>query len=184
MVPQAPKNNQQVWRELEEATRAMVTKQKQDVYVVTGPVYSAKKLENHRQGCDCCRPQLIRRSICLKKALPACTMQIIPLRDTAPTVKVMSICALEELTGINVFPELTEDQKRNTYRLPLKATQVKQNQEIAYLHWDAESPVCRMKSSPDKITAPCKKSLNRVVAAYRQRAMQDQAPIVQHKMQL
>lgn len=42
MVPQAPKNNQQVWRELEEATRAIVTKQKQDVYVVTGPVFAAK----------------------------------------------------------------------------------------------------------------------------------------------
>lgn len=38
MVPQAPKNNQEVWRKLEEATRAIVTKQKQDVYVVTGPV--------------------------------------------------------------------------------------------------------------------------------------------------
>lgn len=27
MVPQAPKNNQEVWRKLEEATRAIVTKQ-------------------------------------------------------------------------------------------------------------------------------------------------------------
>ena len=50
MVPQAPKNNQQVWRELEEATRAIVTKQKQDVYIVTGPVYSAKKLKTIGNG--------------------------------------------------------------------------------------------------------------------------------------
>ncbi len=50
MVPQAPKNNQQVWRELEEATRAVVTKQKQDVYVITGPSFNAKRLKTIGQG--------------------------------------------------------------------------------------------------------------------------------------
>ena len=50
MVPQAPKNNQQVWRELEEATRALVTKQKLDVFVVTGPVFQGKKLKTIGQG--------------------------------------------------------------------------------------------------------------------------------------
>ncbi|ANF80818.1 hypothetical protein A3K93_00515 [Acinetobacter sp. NCu2D-2] len=47
---QAPKNNQQVWRELEEATRAIVTKQKLDVYVVTGPIFAAKKLKTIGKG--------------------------------------------------------------------------------------------------------------------------------------
>ncbi|MFZ6870419.1 DNA/RNA non-specific endonuclease, partial [Klebsiella pneumoniae] len=50
MVPQAPKNNQEVWRNLEEATRAIVTKQKQDVYVVTGPVFEGKRLKTIGQG--------------------------------------------------------------------------------------------------------------------------------------
>lgn len=138
MVPQAPKNNQQVWRELEEATRALVTKQKQDVYVVTGPVYSAKKLKTIGNGVIV--PTATYKAIYLpKKGVAGVYYADNALRNTAPTVKVMSICALEELTGINIFPELTEDQKRNTYRLPLKATEVKQNMEIAYLHWDAES---------------------------------------------
>ena len=151
MVPQAPKNNQQVWRELEEATRALVTKQKQDVYVVTGPVYSAKKLKTIGKGVIV--PTATYKAIYLpKKGVAGVYYADNTLRDTAPTVKIMSICALEELTGINVFPELTEDQKRNTYRLPLKATQVKQNQEIAYLHWDAESS-CADEVSPDKIAA-------------------------------
>ena len=39
MVPQSPKNNQEVWRKLEEAVRAIVTKQHRDAYVVTGPVF-------------------------------------------------------------------------------------------------------------------------------------------------
>ncbi|PIL52777.1 endonuclease, partial [Acinetobacter baumannii] len=50
MVPQAPKNNQEVWRKLEEATRAIATKQKQDVYVVTGPVFEGKRLKTIGQG--------------------------------------------------------------------------------------------------------------------------------------
>ena len=138
MVPQAPKNNQQVWRELEEATRALVTKQKQDVYVVTGPVYSAKKLKTIGNGVIV--PTATYKALYLpKKGVAGVYYADNTLRNTAPTVKVMSICALEELTGINIFPELTEDQKRNTYRLPLKATEVKQNMQIAYLHWDAES---------------------------------------------
>lgn len=149
MVPQAPKNNQQVWRELEEATRAIVTKQKQDVYVVTGPVYSAKKLKTIGQGVIV--PTATYKAIYLpKKGVAGVYYADNTLRDTAPTVKVMSICALEELTGINFFPELTEDQKRNTYRLPLKATQVKANQDIAYLHWDAESQ-CAADVAEDKI---------------------------------
>ena len=149
MVPQAPKNNQQVWRELEEATRAIVTKQKQDVYVVTGPVYSAKKLKTIGQGVIV--PTATYKAIYLpKKGVAGVYYADNTLRDTAPTVKVMSICALEELTGINFFPELTEDQKRNTYRLPLKATQVKANQDIAYLHWDAESQ-CAAEVAEDKI---------------------------------
>jgi hypothetical protein len=40
---------------------------------------------------------------------------------------------------MNLFPQLTEEQKRNTYKLPLNANQVKANKEIEYSHWDAES---------------------------------------------
>jgi endonuclease G, mitochondrial len=40
---------------------------------------------------------------------------------------------------MNIFPQLSEEQKRNTYKLPFTANAVKANQEIAYSHWDAES---------------------------------------------
>ncbi|NEU34236.1 DNA/RNA non-specific endonuclease, partial [bacterium LRH843] len=46
---------------------------------------------------------------------------------------------LEEQLGVNLFPQLTEEQKRNTYKLPLTATAVKANSAIQYSHWDAES---------------------------------------------
>lgn len=138
MVPQAPKNNQQVWRELEEATRAIVTKQKQDVYVVTGPVFSSKKLKTIGKGVIV--PTATYKAIYLPKTGVAGVYYADnTLKDTAPKVQLMSICALEDLTNINIFPQLTEEQKRNTYKLPLKASEVKANQKIAYASWDAES---------------------------------------------
>ncbi|MFW1941861.1 DNA/RNA non-specific endonuclease, partial [Acinetobacter junii] len=54
-------------------------------------------------------------------------------------VEVVSVCYLEEKLGSNLFPQLTEQQKRNIYHLPLSAQQVKANKEIIYSHWDGKS---------------------------------------------
>lgn len=138
MVPQAPKNNQQVWRELEEATRAIVTKQKQDIYVVTGPVFASKKLKTIGKGVIV--PTATYKAVYIPKTGAAGVYYADnTLQDTAPKVQLISICALEDLININVFPQLTEEQKRNTYKLPLKASEVKANQKISYASWDAES---------------------------------------------
>ena len=59
--------------------------------------------------------------------------------DNSLKVRIVSVCYLEEQLGINLFPQLTEEQKRNTYRLPLTAKAVKANQKIEYSNWDAES---------------------------------------------
>ena len=138
MVPQAPKNNQQVWRELEEATRAIVTKQKQDVYVVTGPVFSAKKLKTIGKGVIV--PTATYKAIYMPKTGVAGVYYAEnTLKNTVPKVQVISVCALEDLTGINIFPQLEEDQKRNTYSLPLSPNDLASDKEIEYSYWDAES---------------------------------------------
>lgn len=135
MVPQAPKNNQKVWRELEEATRAIVTKHKQDVYVVTGPVFANKKLKTIGNGVFV--PTAVYKAIYLpeKNVIGA---YYAPNNDSLQ-VQIISVCKLEELTGINIFPQLNEDKKRNVYQLPLTAGQVKANQAINYSFWDGES---------------------------------------------
>lgn len=135
MVPQAPKNNQQVWRELEEATRAIVTKQKLDVYLVTGPVFASKKLKTIGKGVIV--PTATYKAVYIPKT-GAAGAYYAP-NDNSLQVKVVSICYLEEQLGINLFPQLSEEQKRNTYQLPLKATAVKANKPIEYASWDAES---------------------------------------------
>jgi endonuclease G len=147
MVPQAPKNNQQVWRELEEATRAIVTKQKKDVYVVTGPLFSGKKLKTIGRGVIV--PTAVFKAIYLPKH--GIIGAYYAPNNNSLQVKVVSVCYLEEQLGINLFPQLTEEQKRNTYKLPLNANQVKANKEIEYSHWDAESQ-CAESVPQDQIT--------------------------------
>ena len=148
MVPQAPKNNQQVWRELEEATRAMVSKQKQDVYVVTGPLFAAKKLKTIGKGVIV--PTAVFKAIYIPKT--GVIGAYYAPNDNSLQVKVVSVCYLEEQLGINLFPQLTEEQKRNTYDLPLNSRAVRANQKIAYSHWDAESQ-CAEEVSSAKLTA-------------------------------
>ncbi|OTG96773.1 endonuclease [Acinetobacter sp. ANC 4654] len=177
MVPQAPKNNRQVWRELEEATRAMVTKHKYDVYVVTGPVFAARKLKTIGKGVIV--PTAVFKAVYIPKT-GAIGAYYAP-NDNSQQVKVVSVCYLEEQLGINLFPQLTEEQKRNTYNLPLKATAVKATQKIAYSHWDAESQ-CAEDVSPDQLTAVQKEFKSSSVAATsnttQTHASQNEAPTV------
>lgn len=155
MIPQAPKNNQQIWRELEEATRAIVTKQKQDVYVITGPVFTGNKLKTIGKGVIV--PSAVYKALYLPKD-GIIGVYYAP-NNNSLQVKIISVCQLEEEIGINLFPQLTEEQKRNTYKLPLKAIQVKANQKIEYSHWDAESQ-CAEDISADKMKALQKQFTN------------------------
>lgn len=148
MVPQAPKNNQIVWRELEEATRAIVTKQKQDVYVVTGPVFSGKKLKTIGNGVIV--PTAVYKAIYIPKA--GVVGAYLAPNDSSLHVDVMSVCELEDLVGMNIFPELTDEQKRNVYRLPLTSAQVSVNKKIGYLQWDGQSQ-CAADVDSDQISA-------------------------------
>ena len=149
MVPQAPKKKKKVWRELEEATRAIVTKQKHDVYVVTGPTFTGKKLKTIGNS-KVIVPTAVFKAIYIPKT-GAIGAYYAP-NDNSLNVRVVSICYLEEQLGMNIFPQLTEEQKRNTYKLPLKANLVKANQAITYSYWDAESQ-CAEDVSNDQLVA-------------------------------
>jgi endonuclease G, mitochondrial len=138
MVPQTPQNNQQVWRELEEGVRALVTKQKHHVYLVTGPEYSGKNIK--RLGDGLLVPTATYKAVYIPKTGAIGAYYVSNDMSVAkPKVEVMSICALEQKIGINLFPKLTDAQKRKVYDLPLTATAVKNNQEIALKTTDQKS---------------------------------------------
>ena len=114
-----------------------MTKQHRDAYIVTGPVFEGKRLKTIGNGVIV--PTAVYKAVYLpKQGLAVPTM---PNNDSQQ-VRVVSICYLEEKLGVNLFPQLTEQQKRNIYQLPLSAAQVKANQDIKYMRWDAEKPVC------------------------------------------
>lgn len=148
MVPQAPKNNQEVWRKLEEAVRSMVTKQHKDAYVLTGPVFEGKRLKTIGKGVII--PTAVYKAVYLPKQ--GIIGAYYAPNNNSLQVKVVSVCYLEEKLGINLFPQLTEQQKRNVYQLPLSAQQVKPNKDISYSHWDGQSQ-CAEEAKTDAIQA-------------------------------
>ncbi|MCH7394587.1 DNA/RNA non-specific endonuclease [Acinetobacter dispersus] len=146
MVPQAPKNNQEVWRKLEEAVRSVVTKQHKDAYVLTGPVFEGKRLKTIGKGVIV--PTAVYKAVYLPKQ--GIIGAYYAPNNNSQQVKVVSVCYLEEKLGINLFPQLTEQQKRNVYQLPLSAVQVKPNKDISYSHWDGQSQ-CAEEAKTDAI---------------------------------
>ena len=152
MVPQAPKNNQQIWRELEEATRAVVKKQKQDVYVITGPLFEGSKIKTIGQGVLV--PTTVFKAVYFPKT-GAIGAYYAP-NNNSLQVNVVSICYLEERLGISLFPQLSEEQKRQIYNLPLNAGMVKAQQPIRLLREDMESQ-CAQDPSTEEIEATQKR---------------------------
>ena len=148
MVPQAPKNNQEVWRKLEEAVRSMVTKQHKDAYVLTGPIFEGKRLKTIGKGVIV--PTAVYKAVYLPKQ--GIIGAYYAPNNNSLQVKVVSVCYLEEKLGINLFPQLTEQQKRNVYQLPLSAQQVKPNKDSSYSHWDGQSQ-CAEEAKTDAIQA-------------------------------
>ena len=147
MVPQSPKNNQEVWRKLEEATRALVTKNQQDVYVVTGPLFTAKRLKTIGKN-NVIVPSAVFKAIYIPKT-GEIGAYYAPNNDTLQ-VKIVSICYLEEQLGMNLFPQLTAEQKRNTHKLPLSTTEVVKGKKIPFSTWDAESQ-CAVDIKADQV---------------------------------
>ena len=112
-----------------------MTKQHKDAYVVTGPIFEDKRLKTIGNGVIV--PTAVYKAVYLPKQ-GIIGAYYAPNNDSLQ-VKVVSICYLEEKLGINLFPQLTEQQKRNVYQLPTSAQQVKANNEISYVSWDRQS---------------------------------------------
>ena len=118
MVPQSPKNNQEVWRNLEEATRTLVTKQKQSAYVVTGPAFLSGELKQVGQVLV---PTHVFKAVYFPQ-LNLAGAYFAP-NDQSGQVDVVSIKELEQSIGINLFPTMPAALKAKRVMLPLNAKQ-------------------------------------------------------------
>lgn len=135
IVPQHPKNNQGVWLGIEEATRAIVSKQKQPAYVVTGTLYENAQVQSIGQGVLV--PTAVYKAVYYPQ-LQVASVYYTPNNDSQE-LQIMSVCELEQRTGINIFPLLPQAVKQQVYALPRSAKQVKANKGIEFNYQDHTS---------------------------------------------
>lgn len=137
MVPQTPENNQHIWREIEESTRAMVNKYKLEAYVITGPAFLNKTVKYSKSGAKVFVPSHVYKVV----YFPQTKMSSVyfAANDKSKTAKLISICELEQKIGINVLPNVDEQTKRQVFNFPMQANKVKANKAPVYLKTDTSS---------------------------------------------
>jgi endonuclease G len=113
MVPQDPENNRGVWEGIESTVRKMA-RERGDLYVVSGPIYKGDDIL--RIGGAVMVPTQLYKAI----YDPARQETGAYLVDNAPGVKPVrvSIADLEKITGISLFPAVSDQAKASAMRLP------------------------------------------------------------------
>lgn len=121
MVPQSPTNNREVWRNLEEATRALVM-QEGEAYVLTGPAFLGKTIRKTKRVFV---PSHVYKVVYFPKR-QAVGAYWAP-NDESGTVEVVSLADVEKNIGINLLPSLSPAVKSRVVNLPTSMSQVKKN---------------------------------------------------------
>ena len=134
MVPQNPKNNQQAWRNIEEAVREIVQNSNEPVYLITGVAFLNAKVAT-----------IGANKVFVPSHLYKAVYQPISgvigaywIANTASAqAQIISVCDLESKTGVNVFPMLSKGERRQKYDLPTTGAAVDKRGNIANLGRDA-----------------------------------------------
>ncbi len=142
IIPQHYDNNQNTWREIEEATRAMVTKYKLDAYIITGSAYLEPTVKYVKKGHDVLVPSHIYKAVYFPRI--GLASAYLSKNDGSRYAETISICALEEKVGISLYPRLDEQSKRQIFQLPMRANQVKANKHPQYQDNDLQSQCAPM----------------------------------------
>ncbi len=145
MVPQTPYNNQEVWRNLEEATRALVLKKRTSAYVLTGPAFLGQRLKRVGGKQGVLVPTHVYKVVYFPE-LDAASAYI-AVNDRHAALRIMSVAELERLVGINLLPALASPVKRQLLNLPVTA---KQANKGSFDLWGSVNPqYTRSLPSPD-----------------------------------
>lgn len=115
MVPQAPQLNRGTWERIERAVRGLA-RRTGDIYVVTGPVFRGAELQ--KVG-NVIVPSHVFKAV-LDPARGQAAAYVAKNVDASPWA-VVSMSQLADLTGLDVFPTLSDAAKRTPMRLPAPA---------------------------------------------------------------
>jgi endonuclease G len=113
MVPQEPSVNRGIWEAVESTTRKMA-KDRGDIYVVTGPIYSGSTIQ--KIGGAVMVPTQMYKAI-YDPARNEAGAYLVDNVEGAQ-VRMISIAELETLSGISVFPSISAEVKDKAMRLP------------------------------------------------------------------
>ncbi|MFA5214391.1 DNA/RNA non-specific endonuclease [Sulfuricurvum sp.] len=113
MIPQDQDNNRGIWAGIEEATREL-TKQKGELYIITGPLFIGSSLQ--RIGGRVLVPTKIYKVI-YDPATDKAAAYIVD-NKAGENYKVISISQLEQLSDIRFFPKMDESSKNFAMKLP------------------------------------------------------------------
>ncbi len=118
IIPQAPKNNQENWRNLEEATRTIITKTKQPAYVITGSLFLNKKTKKIGKGV------LVPSHVYKVVYYPTfgVASAYVSVNDNIAMTDITTVMQLQKYSGITFFPAIGDVSLLNKrYALPLSA---------------------------------------------------------------
>ena len=135
MLPLVSQAKRNILLNIEQVIRTIVKEKKVDVYTITGPAFldsTLKVMDN-----NVIVPTAVFKVIYIPKT-GVMGAYYVP-NDLSLNARIVSVCYLEERLGINIFPQLTAEEKRNTYKLPWTEAEISVDHPIEYLYWDAES---------------------------------------------
>jgi len=113
MIPQDPEVNRGKWEGIESTVRKL-TKERGELYVVTGPIYKGGQLQ--RIGGAVMVPTQIFKAIYDPKRKEAGAYLIDNATGAQP--QKMSIADLEKISGISIFPSISARAKSGVMQLP------------------------------------------------------------------
>jgi endonuclease G, mitochondrial len=112
MIPQDPKNNRGVWEGIESAVRTLA-RERGELYVVTGPIYQGAQLQ--RIGGVVMVPTQLFKAVYDPRTKEAGAYLIDNTGTARP--ETITIAELEKVTGISVFPSVSDSVKNRPMRL-------------------------------------------------------------------
>jgi endonuclease G len=113
IVPQNPDNNRRVWEGVESAVRKL-TKERGELYVVTGPIFKGDNLQ--RIGGTVIVPTQLFKAIYDPQRHEAGAYLVDNSSGAQP--QSISILELEKVASINIFPAVKEQTKARAMKLP------------------------------------------------------------------
>jgi endonuclease G len=113
MVPQNSENNRGIWSAIEGVTRYL-TNQKGELYVITGPIFSDSAIK--RIGGRVLVPSKLYKAIYDPSSKEGAAYLV--TNAGSNDYEVISISQLEKISGLAIFPAMTQSAKENTMELP------------------------------------------------------------------